>query len=459
MNRPNIIELKDLTKNYGSKTRVIEGLNLEIKQGEFVTLLGPSGCGKTTLLRLIGGFEKPTEGRIFLHGQDITAIPPYERPINTVFQRYALFPFLNVYDNVAFGLKIRKLPGDEVTRKVNEALRVVDLEGFGKRRISTLSGGQQQRVAIARAIVNEPEILLLDEPLSALDYKMRQEMQLELRDMQEELGITFVFVTHDQEEAMTMSDRIVVLSDGEIQQTGTPEEIYKSPRNIFVADFIGNSNIFDGYITGMGEAAFLNSIFACRTPYEAGTRIRAVIRPEHVFITDPENAGLKGRVISSIFKGDCYEVTVASDKNEIVAHDISGLSRGSEVGIDFPAEHIHLLLEDSRQNHFSGIVAEDGRLYIEEGISLPVSFASEYIGSEVEAYFSPEDARMSDNTEEGFATGNIVSAIYVGSHYMYTIRSKNDVDYTVDDEWLWNIGDLVSIVVSEDKIHYEMRER
>ena len=251
----NIIELKNIKKCYDDMV-VVEDFNLEVQKGEFVTFLGPSGCGKTTTLRMIAGFEFPTEGEILLNGEDISYLPPNRRPINTVFQRYALFPHLNVYDNVAFGLNLKRLPKSQINEKVRQVLEVVDLEGFEKRRISTLSGGQQQRIAIARAIVNEPDILLLDEPLGALDLKMRKEMQLELKSMHESLGITFIYVTHDQEEALTMSDKVVVMSNGMIQQVGTPEEIYNEPKNAFVADFIGESNIFEGKMTGSMTVRF-----------------------------------------------------------------------------------------------------------------------------------------------------------------------------------------------------------
>ena len=296
----NIIELKNIKKVFDD-TVVVEDFNLTVKKGEFVTFLGPSGCGKTTTLRMIAGFEFPTEGEILLNGEDISHIPPNLRPINTVFQRYALFPHLNVYENVAFGLNLKKLPKSVIDEKVKHVLEVVDLEGFEKRKISTLSGGQQQRIAIARAIVNEPDILLLDEPLGALDLKMRQEMQLELKSMHEQLGITFIYVTHDQEEALTMSDKVVVMSDGMIQQIGTPEEIYNEPKNAFVADFIGESNIFEGRMAASMTVEFCQTKFPCVDNVPKDTRVDVVVRPEDVIITRPEDGQLRGVVDSVVF--------------------------------------------------------------------------------------------------------------------------------------------------------------
>lgn len=269
--RENIIELKHITKTFEDGFHAVEDFNLEVKRGEFVTFLGPSGCGKTTTLRMIAGFDIPTEGEILLNGKPITDLPPHKRPINTVFQRYALFPHMNIFDNIAFGLKQKKVSKDVIKKKVKKVLELVDLEGFENRRVSTLSGGQQQRVAIARAVVNEPEILLLDEPLGALDLKMRKEMQLELKAMHKELGITFIYVTHDQEEALTMSDKIVVMSEGKTQQIGTPEDIYNEPKNAFVADFIGDSNIFNGIMTGHLKVRFCGGEFTCVDDVEEGT--------------------------------------------------------------------------------------------------------------------------------------------------------------------------------------------
>ena len=313
-----IIELKNITKTYDNGYTAVSDINLYVRRGEFVTLLGPSGCGKTTTLRMIAGFELPTSGEILLEGKNIASLPPYERPINTVFQRYALFPHMNIYENIAFGLRQKKLPEDVINKKVKHVLELVDLEGFESRSVSTLSGGQQQRIAIARAVVNEPQILLLDEPLGALDLKMRKEMQIELKDMHDHLGITFIYVTHDQEEALTMSDTIVVMSEGRIQQIGTPEDIYNEPKNAFVADFIGESNIFNGIMTGHLKARFCGGEFECVDDIEPGTHITAVVRPEDVVLTPEQEGTIKGVVTSVIFKGIHYEITVQSGKSEVV---------------------------------------------------------------------------------------------------------------------------------------------
>ncbi len=311
MTNQNIIELIDVKKVFDDETIAVENFNLEVKKGEFVTFLGPSGCGKTTTLRMIAGFELPTSGKILLNGEDISRLPPNKRPVNTVFQKYALFPHLNVYENIAFGLKIKKIENTyknaggatykknerltkaEIDQKVKKALEIVDLEGFEKRGVSTLSGGQQQRIAIARAIVNEPEILLLDEPLGALDLKMRKEMQIELKSMHKRLGITFIYVTHDQEEALTMSDKIVVINDGEIQQIGTPVEIYNEPVNTFVADFIGESNILNGTVVGKLKVKFCGATFDCLDEYEINQLVDVVVRPEDIKICAPTEGQLK----------------------------------------------------------------------------------------------------------------------------------------------------------------------
>lgn len=470
-----IIELRGLSKSYDKETMVIENLNLEIKKGEFVTLLGPSGCGKTTILRMIGGFETPTSGEILLHGEDISTLPPNKRPINTVFQKYALFPSMNIYDNIAFGLKLKKLDKTAIDEKVKHALEIVDLEGFEKRGISTLSGGQQQRIAIARAIVNEPDILLLDEPLGALDYKMRKEMQLELKEMHKELGITFIFVTHDQEEALTMSDKIVVMADGKIQQVGTPEEIYDTPSNIFVADFIGESNIFNGTMTESGKVKFCDTEFECVDFYPPGTKIEAMVRPENVHIVKPSKGMLTGKVSSSIFKGIYYEILVMHGKNEFTAQSQKEIAVDTEVGISIEPDGIHVVPYNIHKNHYTGVVDEDMRIrFVDFSIKIDLTrvFAGSYIkdgelygkngvainteGKKIDAYFDPERADLSDVPDEGLVAGHIISIIYKGDHYSYIVRSKNEIDYYADDDWLWNIGDYVSVIIPEESIEYTL---
>lgn len=339
----NIIELKNISKQYDDNT-VLDNLSLNIKKNEFVTLLGPSGCGKTTTLKIIAGFETADSGSIMFKNEDISDIPPYKRQLNTVFQKYALFPHMNVYENIAFGLKIKKLSKDEIDKKVKEMLRMVSLSGFEKRSIESLSGGQQQRVAIARALVNEPEVLLLDEPLGALDLKLRKEMQLELKKIQQELGITFIFVTHDQEEALTMSDTIVVMNKGLIQQKGTPEDIYNEPANAFVADFIGESNILDGVMAEDFKVIFANREFECVDKgFEANEEIDVVIRPEDFKIVKAEEGMLKGTVKSVIFKGVHYEMVVEENNRTWILHNTKFAEVDSEVGLDIYPEDIHIM--------------------------------------------------------------------------------------------------------------------
>lgn len=343
----NIIELKGITKSYGKDT-ILDNLSLNIKKNEFLTLLGPSGCGKTTTLKIIAGFETADSGQVVFENNIINDIPPYERQLNTVFQKYALFPHMNVYENIAFGLKLKKMPKDVIDQKVKEMLKLVALEGYENRDIEALSGGQQQRVAIARALVNEPKVLLLDEPLGALDMKLRKGMQIELKRIQQKLGITFIFVTHDQEEALTMSDTIVVMNKGEIQQMGSPEDIYNEPANSFVAKFIGESNIVDGTMLDDFKVKFAGRIFDCVDKgFEKNEAIEVVIRPEDFEMVKYEDGMLKGTVTSVIFKGVHYEIEVKDENHTWILHNTKHAEIGSKIGLSLDPESIHIMKKES----------------------------------------------------------------------------------------------------------------
>ena len=338
-----IIELKGLTKTFGEQ-QVLKGIDLKFYENEFLTLLGPSGCGKTTTLRIIAGFDDPSSGEVLFDGVDISKIPPYKREVNTVFQKYALFPFLNVYDNVAFGLKIKKTDKKIIEHQVTEVLKLVGLLRFEKRDDSSLSGGQQQRVAIARALVNEPKVLLLDEPLGALDAKLRKEMQIELKKIQKEVGITFIFVTHDQEEALSMSDTVVVMNEGIIQQVGTPEDIYNEPENRFVASFIGESNIIEAVMIKDLLVEFDGIQFDCVDKgFKENEDVEVVIRPEDIDIVKPEDARLKGVVKSIVFKGVHHEIVVETEKRDYLIHTTDYFEPGLEVGLTFGPDDIHVM--------------------------------------------------------------------------------------------------------------------
>ena len=474
----NIIELRHISKVYSDNGfKAVDDFNLEVKRGEFVTFLGPSGCGKTTTLRMIAGFEMPTSGEILLNGEDISQLPANKRPINTVFQRYALFPHMNIYDNIAFGLKLKKLPKEEIRKKVKRVLDIVDLEGFENRKISTLSGGQQQRIAIARALVNEPEILMLDEPLGALDLKMRQEMQLELKHMHDELGITFIYVTHDQEEALTMSDKIVVLSEGRIQQIGTPEDIYNEPQNAFVADFIGESNIFKGIMTGHMKVRFCGGEFMGMDDVAEGTLVDVVVRPEDVIITKPEDGVVEGEVVSVIFKGMHYEVTVESGKYEMVIRTTKCYSVGERIGMKLEPDGIHIMLAEDHTTSFVTNINSDYTLDFNGKVincdltkvipkssmkdNVLVDENNEDVDTDklkVMVSIQPYDIRMSDNVDEGLVSGHIINLIYKGDHYSYVIRTEYGHDLIVDDEYLWNMDDAVGLIMPEDKMKFQLKK-
>lgn len=332
MSQP-LIDLQHISKRFDD-TLVLDDLSLSVKENSFVTLLGPSGCGKTTTLRIIGGFESPNTGKVIFGGEDITKLPPNKRQLNTVFQKYALFPHMSIADNIAFGLKIKNKSKAYIDDKIKYALKLVNLNGFEHRSIDSLSGGQQQRIAIARAIVNEPKVLLLDEPLGALDLKLRQDMQYELIRLKNELGITFIYVTHDQEEALTMSDTIVVMNQGYIQQIGTPEKIYNEPENAFVADFIGDSNIIDGIMIRDELVSILGQKFPCVDKgFGTNKPVDVVIRPEDVDLVKPEEGTLTGTVTHLIFKGVHYEMEVTANGFEWLVHSTDMFPVGTEVGI------------------------------------------------------------------------------------------------------------------------------
>ena len=361
MEQKKLIELKGISKSFDGET-ILHSIDLYIRDKEFITLLGPSGCGKTTTLRIIGGFETPDEGVVCLEGKDISEIPPYKRPINTVFQRYALFPHLNVFENIAFGLRLQKLSNEEISKRVKEMLALVNLKGFERRHITTLSGGQQQRVAIARALINNPKILLLDEPLGALDLKLRKDMQNELKNIHEKTGITFVYVTHDQEEALSMSDTVVVMANGSIQQIGTPTDIYNEPKNAFVADFIGESNILDGVMLCDKKAKFAGHVFDCVDGgFAENESVDIVVRPEDVDVVPVEKGMLSGTVSSVTFKGVHYEIIVDIGGFKWMIQTTDFVEQGANIGLYIEPDAIHVM----KKSEYSGMFG-DYSTYSEE---------------------------------------------------------------------------------------------
>lgn len=455
-----IIEVKGVSKFFGEKT-ALDNINLSIKKGEFVTILGPSGCGKTTLLRLIAGFQTASEGVIRIAGEEITQTPPHKRPVNTVFQKYALFPHLNVYDNIAFGLKLKKMPKDTVLKKVKAALKMVGMTDYEYRGVNSLSGGQQQRVAIARAIVNEPEVLLLDEPLAALDLKMRKDMQMELKEMHKTLGITFVYVTHDQEEALTLSDTIVVMSEGRIQQIGTPTDIYNEPINSFVADFIGESNILNGVMVKDKLVHFCDRDFECVDEgFGENTSVDVVIRPEDLYIFPVSDmAQLRGTVQSCIFKGVHYEMVVLCHGYEFVVQDYHAFEAGTEVGMLVKPFDIHIMKKERICNTFEGKLINETHV--------------EFLGCEFEC--APVDLQrvplgdvlvdvdfgkinLLDNAEDGMLTGEVKFILYKGNHYHLTVWSDWDENVFVDTNDVWDDGDRVGISIAPEDIRVRVKQ-
>ena len=446
-----IIEIKNLSKAFGDK-KVLEDINLYIRRGEFLTLLGPSGCGKTTLLRMIAGFLQPDEGSILMEGKELAGIPPHERPLNTVFQRYALFPHLDVYDNIAFGLKLKKVPEDEIEKRVRRVLKLVAMSDYEDRDVDTLSGGQQQRIAIARAIVNQPKVLLLDEPLAALDLKMRKDMQTELKEMHRKLGITFIYVTPDQEEALTLSDTIVVLNEGRIQQIGTPVDIYNEPVNSFVADFIGESNILNGTMIRDRRVAFMGHEFDCVDEgFGENVPVDVVVRPEDIYFTTEESkTQFTAKVKSCTFKGVHYEMFVDTDTgNELMIQDYDAYPVDSTVRLYIDPDDIQVMKKERTCNTLYGTVKDEETVSL-LGADFPLKSGFE-AGTEVRVEVPFEAVDLLDNLDDGVLDGEVHFILYKGDHYHLTIKTDAGDFLWVDTNDIWDKGDLVGIRFIADK--------
>ena len=451
-----IIDIQHLSKAFGGKT-VLDDISLYIRKGEFVTLLGPSGCGKTTLLRILGGFETADSGVVELEGKDIAGVPPHLRPLNTVFQRYALFPHLDVYDNIAFGLKLKKTPEAEIDKRVRKVLKLVAMSDYEDRNVDTLSGGQQQRIAIARAIVNQPKVLLLDEPLAALDLKMRKDMQIELKEMHRKLGITFIYVTHDQEEALTLSDTIVVMNEGKIQQIGTPADIYNEPVNAFVADFIGESNILKGKMLHDRRVAFIKHEFDCVDEgFGENEKVDVVVRPEDIyFTTDPAKCQFKATVSSCTFKGVHWEMFVNTDTGyELMIQDYDPYEVGSEVMLYIDPDDIQVMKKERLANTYAGKVTGEGKVEF-----LDTEFECDTTGfeagDEVVVTVRFEDVDLLDHEEEADTTGNVDFILYMGDHYHLTIKTESGEKIWVDTNDIWDKNDFVGIKILPKDIRLE----
>lgn len=449
-----IIDIQHISKSFGDKN-VLNDINLYVKKGEFITLLGPSGCGKTTMLRMIAGFTPVDEGTILLEGKDISQVPPHKRPLNTVFQKYALFPHLDVYDNVAFGLKLKKTPKEEIDQKVKKVLKLVSMSDYEDRDVSSLSGGQQQRIAIARALVNAPKVLLLDEPLSALDLKMRKDMQIELKEMHEKLGITFIYVTHDQEEALTLSDTIVVMNEGKIQQIGTPTDIYNEPVNSFVADFIGESNIVNGTMICDRKVNFIGHDFDCVDEgFGENVPVDVVVRPEDIYIMNNLDAAqFTGKVATCIFKGVHYEMTVITEEGyEVMIQDYNCFEVGSEVGMLIKPSDIQVMRKERTCNTFEGVMtsAESVEILGVEYDCLPQEGLEKGDKVKVEVAFCKVD--LCDDVNDGATEGNVSFLLYKGNHWHLTIKTEYGFNVYVDTNDVWDKNDIVGIRIAPEDL-------
>lgn len=450
-----IISVAHVTHAFGDKT-VLKDVSLEVSKGEFVTILGPSGCGKTTLMRIIGGFQRTKQGTIEILGQDMTNTPPHLRPVNTVFQRYALFPHLNVFNNVAFGLHLKKLSKSEVEKKVKRVLKMVSMTDYEERDVDSLSGGQQQRIAIARAIVNEPQVLLLDEPLAALDLKMRKDMQMEIKAMHKKLGITFVYVTHDQEEALTLSDRIVVMSEGEIQQIGTPVEIYNEPANSFVADFIGESNILNGIMIEDSLVEFAGQRLECVDKgFGQNSPVDVVVRPEDIYIFEPsEIAQFTGKVTSCTFKGVHYEMMVTTTEGyEFMIQDYNSFEAGKTVGMRIKPFDIHVMKKERVSNTFDATVVDKSQIKLFGEVIEHAGVVHLEAGTQIKVEVAFQDIILKDNEDEGWLAGSVKYILYKGDHYHLTILTDDQQHIYVDTNDIWDEGDRVGVNIAPKSVH------